>query len=250
MTTSLEEVRDFMDDEFAAGTAYQVELPFDRLRAVDIARTVKELAGALGRDTGTRVLDLGCGQGGIAAFWSHQNIVGVEISHEAVAMAQAQFPQVQYHVSAVEDFKWTGEPFLLATAVETIEHWVDVPAGLAAVRACMAQGGKLIVTTPNRDSLHCRIGRKLGIEPPYCSDHHIYEYRFQELIDVVSACGFAVEESRGVHLAPVWSLENVVGNTFRYMTNNDVDVNNWLNDIAAHAPAEYAFIQCHRFRAV
>lgn len=248
----LKQIRAMMDKRYADGTAYKTSLPFDRQRGERIRTATLALAESLWSPI-PRTLDIGCGEGGIASFWPHQNIVGVELSEVAVQKARKSFPDVDYRVSAIEDFRLTPEeePFELVVAQESIEHWVDVDAGLAAIRACMAPGGGLVLTTPNRDSLHCRISRKLGIgEAPICSIDHVHEFRYQELIDRVTGAGFEHQRSAGVGLLPYWSMERVVGEEVRRLTDHDEEVNQWFNDIASFAPAEYAFIQCHAFRKV
>ena len=115
----------------------------------------------------------------------------------------------------------------------------------------MAPDGRLVLTTPNRDSLHCRISRKLGIgEPPYCAVEHIHEFGYEELIKTVEKAGFRHEIDRGVFLAPYWTCEKVFGHAIRKLTDEDAEINAWMHDIGACMPTQYAFIQCHRFSLV
>ena len=245
---SVDDVKKQMDDLYASGQAYKMSLPFDLMRGEEIRAATLALAGGWA-DPAITVLDVGCGEGGIASFWPHQNIVGIEISEVAVAKARKAHPDVSYHVLPVERVaELAGVPFSLAVAQESIEHWTEVPNSLKALRGRMAGGGALVLTTPNRDSLHCRMARKFGFEAPYCSYDHIHEFGYQELIDTVEAAGFKHREARGVHLAPYWAIGQL-GGQIRHLTDHDVDVNHWLNEIGRTCP-EYAFIQCHRFEAV
>lgn len=250
---SLDEIRTEMNQRYGKGLgAYEKELPFDRLRTEEIFNAVLELATDRLRDDALqelRTLDVGSGIGGIAEYWPHRNIVGVEISEVAVAQARQRFPDVRYECSAIEDWK-SDEKFPLVVAVETIEHWSDVNQGLDAIRACMPENGVFVLTTPNRDSLHCRIGKKLKLEVPFCSRDHTKEFGFEELIDTVRRRGFLLSASRGVHLAPYWALEAQLGVSIRSLTDKDDEVNGWLNEIGRDMPPKYAFIQAHRFVAV
>jgi SAM-dependent methyltransferase len=247
---SIDEVRSMMDKGYADGTAYRTALPFDLMRGERIRMATLDLAGKEALDAKVRVLDVGSGEGGIASFWPHHNIVGVEISQVGVDKAKRTFPTVDFRCSAIEEFKLSEgeEPFRIVVAQESIEHWTNVDHGLKAIRAAMAPEGRLVITTPNRDSLHCRISRKLGLgEPPHCSFDHVHEFSYWELIHKVEAFGFKRAESKGVGLLPYWTMERVFGHEIRRLTDGDYDVNAWMNDIGCHAPAEYAFIQCHRF---
>lgn len=245
----LNAVRAMMNAGYESGTAYKSSLPFDSMRSQEIRRAVLELAGHLALDPAVTTLDMGCGQGGVVAFWPHRNIIGVELSEVAVKMAKESYPESTFIVGAAEEFAWDGVGFRLITAVETVEHWTNVDAGLHNLRRVIADDGKLVMTTPNRDSLHCRLARKFGFEVPHCSHDHIYEFGFAELIERVQSHGFKLEESRGVCLAPYWALERVVGPHIRRLTDNDEDLNGWLNAIARTAPAEFGFVQAHRFAA-
>jgi len=248
--TTTREIAERMDDAYRGeGQPYTVSLPFDRQRMERIRDAVLELAGEDARDPHKRVLDVGCGLGGVVSYWPHRNIVGLEISAEAVAKARAAFPDATFEVGSIEELPRVGELFDLVCAVESIEHWADAPRGLDAVRSRLRDDGILVLTTPNRDSLHCRIARKLGLEAPYCSSDHVHEFGFDELLRTVTSAGFRLDRSRGVHLAPVWALEGVIGSALRRLTNDDEDVNEWLNAIGASAPPELCFIQCHRFVA-
>lgn len=250
---SIEDVRRMMDADYAANTAYKSSLPFDTMRGQAIRHTTLTLAESFFPAGIPRTLDVGSGEGGIASFWPHQDIVGIEISPVAVDRAKRAYPGVDYRACPVEQFSLQPDekPFELVVAQESIEHWTDAKAGLQAIAAACYIGAGLVLTTPNRDSLHCRISRKLGLgEPPYCSKDHVHEFRFRELVDLVTSMGFVWMRSVGVGLLPYWAMESVMGHEVRQLTDRDPEVNVWMNEIAASAPAEYAFIQCHAFRYV
>ena len=248
---SVDEVRATMNKGYAGGTVYKTSLPFDLQRGEKIRQASLGLASDMScLDLEPITLDVGCGQGGIASFWPHRHVVGIEISDEAVKLARENYPWVDYRCCAVETFQLEecDRPFELVVAQESIEHWTDAKTGLVAIHRVMAKESCLILTTPNRDSLHCRISRKLGLgEPPYCSFDHVHEFGYSELIELVESVGFRLAKSVGVGLLPYWTMESVMGTKIRSLTDRDEEVNTWFNSIAEHAPAEYAFIQCHAF---
>lgn len=237
-----DEIRAKMDALYAKNEAYPMPTLWDRDRHRRLNAMVLAL-GTEGRDPGV-TLDVGCGQGGIASYWPTPT-VGVEISEEACRLARAAYPKSEFIASPIETFQDpAGRRFRTVTAVESIEHWTDVPAGLASIRQHMAPDGRLILTTPNYDSLHHRIGRKLGVKTPFCSNHHVKEFGFEELIDVLQASGFRVVTSRGVGLMPYWALEEYFGKGIRKLTEQDPEVVEWLGGAAEHIP-HLAFIQVH-----
>jgi len=252
-TEALTKVAEAMNSRYAAGTAYQEILEFDRIRTQKIREAVLYLARPSPQ---TRILDVGCGVNGFASCWDypalHSHIVATDISAEAIKQAKEKFPGPEYLVGPIETVdlgdRNSHKLFDCVIAQESIEHWVDVPAGLKNIRSHMSDIGKLVLSTPNRDSLHCRMARKFGREAPLISPDHVHEFGFQELIETVCDHGFVHEQALGVHMAPYWALEDIIGHQFRNLTDNDPEVNEWLNDIAEAVPA-YAFIQVHLFQA-
>ena len=258
LAEALRKLQADMDERYAAGTAYRSDLPFDVERGHSIRAATLALADCIYPtypDYGLNmpVLDVGCGQCGIASFWPHKRIVGVEISEEAVALARKANPDVKYLCCPIERFELGAgmAPFKLVVAQESIEHWVDVDRGMVAIRAAMAKDGALIITTPNRDSLHCRMRRKLEMkEAPYCSSDHVHEFGFLELIHRVEQHGFKLEASKGVGLLPYWTMEGLIGSDIRRLTDSDTEVVAWFEAMGRSISPSFAFIQCHRFRKV
>ena len=250
---TLQQVRAQMNARYATDSAYSDALPYDRSLRMEICDLVLRML--LQTRNGLRevpTLDVGCGQEGIARYWPHKQIVGIELSETAVAEARRRTPEATYVATAVEDFgpEHTSlyGAFDVAVAVETIEHWIDVDRGLDAVVGALAPGGELLLTTPNRDSLHCRMSRKLGREAPTVSYDHIHEFGFEELKARVERHGVVHREALGAHLSPYWTLEKTIGPTIRRLTDNDEEVLAWLNEIGRSMPPAYAYVQAHRFQ--
>ena len=245
-----------MDRRYGDGTAYQTSLPFDLERGKNIRAATLGLADMRTPEAGwllapeTRTLDVGSGEGGIASFWPHMNITGVEISEFAIEKARAQYPKMRFRCCAIEQFELgAGEAaYDLVVAQESIEHWTDPTEGMKRISAAIKRSGHFILTTPNRDSLHCRMSRKLELgEPPTCSGDHIHEFGYRQLIEFVEGFGFRKEYSRGVGLLPYWTMERLMGPQVRFLTDRDEEVVDWFETIGNTAPAEFCFIQCHRF---
>ena len=254
---SLDEIRAEMNRQYADGTAYANMIPWDIERMKHIHGNVLELAmrpiderhQPWGNARPGLTLDVGCGQGGIASYWPDKaNLVGVELSEVAVRQAKEAHPEVDYYASAVEDFFYepsrNGVKFDTVVAAESIEHWADVPKGLDNIRRLIHKDGASVLTTPNRDSLHARIGRQLGYEVPFCSNDHVYEFGYDELIGLLAAHGFKVTRSLGACLMPYWALAREFGNRIRREPDMDPEIVKLLGEAGTNVP-HIAFIQCH-----
>jgi 2-polyprenyl-3-methyl-5-hydroxy-6-metoxy-1,4-benzoquinol methylase len=89
-----------------------------------------------------RVLDIGCGKGVFTHQLRRRNneVVGVDISEAALAVARARYPDVRFVQADVADaaFDWRslGERFDLGVSLETLSYiadWRGVLARLAAL---------------------------------------------------------------------------------------------------------------------
>lgn len=102
---------------------------------------------------------MGCGTGFLLerlalAGWSG---IGVDLSPESVALAEERLERlgVADHVQATvgSAYEPPSGPFDLVTVTDVLEHLDDPRRCLAAIRAQIAPGGLLVVSTPNRRSL-------------------------------------------------------------------------------------------------
>lgn len=250
---SLDEIRDKMNERYKEGTAYSSALPWDEDRTRRIREAVillahhpEERCAGARRSTG-RTLDIGCGVGGIAAYWPHSDTVGVDLSDEAISVARRNFPARSFVAGAIENAELDKGSFQTVVAIESIEHWHSVSSGLGAIYEAMAPDGVFVLTTPNYDSLHHRIGRKLGLETPFCSSDHVHEFGYDELLSLLRASGFQPTRSLGIGLMPYWALEDEFGKKIRKLTDEDAEVIRWLGDAGTHVP-HLAFIQAHACR--
>ena len=134
---------------------------------------------------GKRVLDIACGEGYGASFLKSSgaaSVVGIDISGEAIASANARFGQqgVTFAVGdalSAEAVRQFG-PFDLITCFETIEHVSNPARLLGNLHDLMAPGGTIMVSCPN-DSLEA----SRGIKNPY----HQRTYTLKEFRETAEA---------------------------------------------------------------
>ncbi|WP_425230926.1 bifunctional 2-polyprenyl-6-hydroxyphenol methylase/3-demethylubiquinol 3-O-methyltransferase UbiG [Sphingomonas sp.] len=104
---------------------------------------------------GKRALDVGCGAGLLAEPLSRLGaaVTGVDASAEVIAAARAHAGTlpIDYRVCAIEDLG--DERFDLVSAMEVIEHVADTGAFVRGLAGALAEGGLLVLSTPNRTAL-------------------------------------------------------------------------------------------------
>lgn len=115
---------------------------------------------------GKRVLDLGCWDGSIAKQIQAQDnqVFGMENSRPAAELAR------QKGITVFEGDIQAGWPdfgvkFDAVYAGEIIEHVFDTDGFLQKIRSVLADGGSVVLTTPNIAALGRRLMLLLGINP-------------------------------------------------------------------------------------
>ncbi len=106
---------------------------------------------------GKRALDVGCGAGLLCEPLARLGaaVTGVDAAVESIAVAQAHAAAggfaIDYRVGDAGAL--AGERFDLVTSLEVIEHATDARAFVAGLARAVADGGLLVMSTPNRTAL-------------------------------------------------------------------------------------------------
>lgn len=110
-----------------------------RGRVIGAAASTYELVAAAAAGAGGVVVDLGCGDGGVAACLPARVVIGVDVSREELAAGQG--PRVQARMEALP---------LRDGAVDVVTSHLslmlvpDVAAGIAEIARVLAPGGRLV----------------------------------------------------------------------------------------------------------
>ena len=106
-----------------------------------------------------RVLDIGCGTGFLLERLAERGFsgVGIDLSPESVEHARRRLAEIgaDDRLTAVvgSAYEPPAGPYDLIALTDVLEHLEDPRACLAALRAQMAPGALLVISTPNRRSL-------------------------------------------------------------------------------------------------
>lgn len=102
------------------------------------------------------VLDAGCGPGDVtrfllAGYRRDVDVVGVDISKEAVEICKKRFPKKEWRVADLSGrLPYDHDRFDLTFCGETLEHLDDPDRAVRELARVTAEGGFLVLTVPYR----------------------------------------------------------------------------------------------------
>jgi 2-polyprenyl-6-hydroxyphenyl methylase/3-demethylubiquinone-9 3-methyltransferase len=163
---------------------------------------------------GKTALDVGCGAGLLAAPLARPGaaVTGIDAAPENIVVAadhaRLSGLSIDYRPGGIPAVR--GERFDLVTAMEVIEHVIDREAFVAGLAGALAEGGLLILSTPNRTPLSrlalITVGEGAGLIPRGTHDWS----RFltpAELTALLEGAGLQVRDVRGLGLSPARGFE-------------------------------------------
>lgn len=177
---------------------------------------------------GKRALDVGCGAGLLCEPLARLGaaVAGVDAAAENVAVARAHAAGAGLEIGYVCGDIGTLElgRFDLVCSMEVIEHVADKAGFVAALGACLAPGGLMVLSTPNRTArsrlLMVEAAERIGMVPR--GTHHWDDFITpDELRDLLTEAGLTMgvpagiawSPLKGLHLSGDLALNYIVGVT-------------------------------------
>jgi 2-polyprenyl-3-methyl-5-hydroxy-6-metoxy-1,4-benzoquinol methylase len=143
---------------------------------------------------GERLLDVGCGNGEYLdnmrrAGWE---VTGVEPDEESVRMGRSHFG-LEIHHGVLEDVCLPEGTFDVITMQHVVEHLSDPVQTLQSAYSLLRPGGRLVVVTPNVDSLARRLFSRhwASWDPP----RHLFLFSNRTLRRALTEAGFNVRKA-------------------------------------------------------
>jgi SAM-dependent methyltransferase len=167
------------------------------------------VADYLGAGNGLTVLDIGCGGGRLASILTDaQQVVGIDTGEGALARARSRHAAVGGFSFARMDAARLGfadASFDTAVMLDLLDLLPDPGAALAEAERVLTQGGRLMVTASNKDSLPLRALRRLSLPVPAGG------VSVQELAGMLRAVGLTPSRMDGIMLPLGWAMPGAVG---------------------------------------
>lgn len=109
-----------------------------------------------------------------------------------------------FHLGRIEDFE-SDSKFDLILLLNLIEHVEDPVAVLAKMRSLLAPGGRILVKTPNHDSLDARLFRHASWGGFHCPRHWVL-FTPESFARAAGAAGLGIEKTELTQGAPFWAV--------------------------------------------
>jgi 2-polyprenyl-3-methyl-5-hydroxy-6-metoxy-1,4-benzoquinol methylase len=167
------------------------------------------LCGAL--HPGTRVLDVGCGNGYTAGrFLKHGcRVVGLDLSESGIKLARETYPAARFEVLAADaDIlrNLSEEPFDFVISTEVVEHLYAPRPYAQGCYAALKPGGRFICTTPYhgylKNLLIALAGKWDSHATPLWDGGHIKLWSRKTLGELLRETGFVNHQFRGAGRLP------------------------------------------------
>lgn len=169
------------------------------------ARLFRSLLGEIAAPR-LRLLDIGGGAGwmlSVARRADPRVAVTHEVDLDASARAAAEAAGHVFHAVPIERFE-SDERFELILMLNILEHVADPPAVLRRAAALLAPGGRILLKTPNTDTLDHRLFRHHNWGGYHCPRHWVL-FTADNLTSTARRAGLAPRWIRYTQGAPQWT---------------------------------------------
>jgi len=180
-------------------------------------RPLKLLLNELALDE-AQVLDLGCGNGALAAMlarWGYRP-VGVDPSSSGIHVARQQSPHLMFHQASADPTELASlelPAFDVVLSTEVVEHVYTPRRWAAAAYSVLKPGGVLICSTPYHGYLkNCALACSGKLDAHFTAlwdGGHIKFWSRRTLTALLQEAGFEVTAFRGAGRVP-WLWKSMI----------------------------------------
>lgn len=116
---------------------------------------IDELLGLLSLESGSSVLDAGCGTGAHTERFVKRGFTctGVDISDHAISVASAKVPATRFLSAPLEDLPFSSESFECVHCRGVLMHIPDWTAAISELCRVLKRNGKVVILDGNRNAL-------------------------------------------------------------------------------------------------
>lgn len=173
------------------------------------------------------ILDVGCGSGEYTSLFSRNEnmVIGLDLENK-IEEKYAKFLAIRGDATRLPFHNGSVD---LVVSFDVIEHVEDDLGFLKEMRRVLKKGGRVFLSTPNRERLSHKLLRIIGIGVKYpltlggdCI--HIREYTKEELEDLFQESGF-----KNIYIYPKW-----VGMRLRVIDIGLTKFPTWLNPVVQY----------------
>jgi 2-polyprenyl-3-methyl-5-hydroxy-6-metoxy-1,4-benzoquinol methylase len=169
------------------------------------------------KNTGGNILDVGCGSGQFLDLMKSLgwNTTGVDFDEKAVLASRQK--DLDVHLGSLEEQHFPDNYFDAITLSQVIEHVYDPTALLMECRRILKPGGRIVICTPNFNSIGSRLFKNhwRGLEPP----RHLNIFTPGSLKRLVELSGLEI----------IRNHSTVRGASFMYRTSSEIKNGQYLN---------------------
>jgi ubiquinone/menaquinone biosynthesis C-methylase UbiE len=167
---SVDEVRDFWEQNPLSSAAinctigspefYQI---YDSLRETNEPPDFAKILHEYDRFSGTRVLEVGCGNGYTLGKYAQAGaeVYGIDVTETAVNISQKRFEYQKlkgdFVVGNAGDLPYEDNFFDCVCSMGVLHHVPDTEKAVVEMHRCLKPGGRLIIMVYHRDSIPYRI---------------------------------------------------------------------------------------------
>jgi len=122
---------------------------------------------------GKTLLDIACGTGYLLLAAANRGLVtcGIDISEEAVKLAQQVSPASRVSVGKGEDLRFEDNTFDYVTCIGSLEHFLDMDRGIAEMKRVSKPDARLCILVPNSNFLYWKVSSQHGTEQQDINEH-------------------------------------------------------------------------------